>query len=185
MTLDEFNALFDSITRSAFRFEGLPVYAVDEEDADLAAWRAGRPVAERSVRTDPWLARIADQTINCGIDWSRVRYVPSPLPWYVRWEIEDGYAESQAVGERIWLTGDRSAWDGPDFWLFDAGTPGAHAVLQHYDEHGAPSGFEPVIERAALARLEVAARALTASATPLNRWIVEHRDELHGVGAGG
>ncbi len=183
MTPAQFDALFDTITSSAFRFEGLPLYAVDDEDADLQAWRAGAPVAERSVRTDPWLARIADQTINRGVRWSRVRHVTSPPSWYVAWEIADGYLESQAVGEEIRLSEDRSAWDGPDFWLFDAGTDRARGVLLHYDGRGSPSGFEPVTEAARLAELQEAAQALAAAASPLNRWIAEHRDELDAVGA--
>jgi hypothetical protein len=184
VTPDEFDALFDGVTRSAFRYEGLPVYAVDEEDADLAAWREGLPVAERSVRTDPWLARIADQTINRGVDWCRVRYAPLPLSWYLRWEIADGYLESQAVGERILLT-DQQMWSGPDFWLFDAGTPDARGVLQRFDEHGAPVAQELVTDRAVVQTLITAADALAEVAMPLNRWIVEHRDELHGAGVRG
>src|SRR5204862_6441467 len=101
-------------------------------------------------------------------------------------EIADGYLESQAAGEEILLTGDRSAWDGPDFWLFDAGPDGrAHAVLQHYDARGAPVGFEPITERPRVAELEAAAQALITSATPLNRWLVEHREDLRGAGIHG
>lgn len=182
MTPDDFSRLFDTITASAFRFEGLPEYAVDEEDPDLRAWRSGLPQAERSVRTSPWLARIARQTVVDGVDWSRVRYVSTPLPWYLRWEI-GGYIESQAAGERILLTADRSAWDGPDFWLFDAGTDHAHAVLMHYDDHGTTTGYEPVTDAAALARLRATATALRAAAVPLNWWLVEHADEVRRAGA--
>lgn len=184
MTPQEFDTLFDGVTRSAFRYEGLPVYAVDEEDADLTAWREGMPVSERSVRTDPWLARIARQTVVDGIDWCRVRYAPSPLSWYVRWEIADGYVESQAVGERILLT-DLHVWDGPDFWLLDAGTPTARAVLQRFDEHGAPVEQALVTDPGVVAELERAAERLIDAGLSLNAWIVEHRDELHGAGVRG
>ncbi len=183
MTDDEFDALFDTVTRSAFRYEGLSVYAVDEEDADLVAWREGRAMAERSVRTDPWLARIARQTIVDGIDWCRVRHATSPPSWYLTWEIA-GYIESQAVGERILLTGE-PVWLGSDFWLFDAGTPTARGILQHFDELGAPIQQELVTDRTLVAELEQAAERLVAAATPLNTWIVEHQDELHGTGARG
>lgn len=183
MTADEFNALFDTVTRSAFRYEGLPVYAVDEEDSDLIAWRAGLPMAERSVRTDAWLARIARQRIVHGIDWCRVRYVTSPPSWYVAFEIS-GYIESQAAGERILLIGDQM-WDGPDFWLLDAGTPSARGILQSFDERGAPIEQELVTDPAVVAELERAAERLVGVGLPLNAWLVEHRDELHGAGARG
>ena len=184
LTGDEFDALFDGVLRSAFRYEGLPVYAVDEEDADLAAWRAGRAMAERSVRTDPWLTRIARQTIMDGVDWCRVRHVTSPPSWYVAWETA-GYIESQAAGERILLTG-RRLWDGPDFWLLDGDTRRARAVIQTYDADGrwlrnelVPTGSRLVFE------LERVAAELMRVATPLNQWLVEHRDELHAAGVRG
>lgn len=178
MTDDEFNALFDTVEHSAFRYEGLPVYAVDEEDSDLAAWRAGAAMAERSVRTDPWLARIALQTVAHDIEWVRVRYAPSPLSWYVAWEV-GGYVESQAAGERILLTSQR-VWDGPDFWLLDAGTAQARGVIQTYKEDGSPISNDIVpAGSSAIEELEQAANALIRVSTELNPWIVAHRDELH------
>lgn len=180
MTPDEFNRLFDTPTRSVFRFEGLPEYAVDREDEDLVAWREGRPQAVRSVKTSPWLARIARQTLD-GVDWTRVRHVTSPPSWYVRWEI-GGYVESQAAGEEVLLTSDRPAWTGGDFWLIDAGPDGrAHAIVLRYDDEGRPGEHEHVTDRSHVALLERAARELMRGAVPLNRWIVEHRDELAGV----
>lgn len=184
LSADEFDALFDEVRYSAFRYEGLPVYAVDEEDEDLAAWRTGRAMAERSVRTDPWLARIALQTILSHVHWSRVRYVTSPPSWYVAWEVAS-YVESQAAGERILLTGEK-LWDGPDFWLLDAGTPHARAVIQTYGPDGGhirnelvPGGSQRVAD------LERLAPALVQAATPLNHWLVKHRDELLAAGVHG
>lgn len=184
LTGDEFDALFDEVRKSAFRYEGLPVYAVDEEDEDLAAWRAGRAMAERSVRTDPWLTRIARQTVMDGVDWCRVRHVTSPPSWYVAFEVP-GYVESQAVGERILLT-ERQVWDGPDFWLLDADTRHARAVIQTYGPEGEHIRNELVPPRSRLVNeLERVADDLVRVATPLNQWIVEHRDELHGAGVRG
>jgi hypothetical protein len=68
MTPEEFNAEFDKIRKSAFRFEGLAVYDIDEEDEDLVAWQRGLAMAERSVRTSPWLARIARQTVSDEVE---------------------------------------------------------------------------------------------------------------------
>ena len=55
----DLGACFDLFERSAFRLETLPVYAVAAEDERLRAFRLGLPRPERSVRTSPWLARIA------------------------------------------------------------------------------------------------------------------------------
>jgi len=181
MTPDDFDALFDTITTSAFRFESLAVYAVDEEDSDVAAWREGRAMAERSVRTDPWLARIARQTIVDGIDWCRVRLVEHPLSWYLRFEVP-GYVESQAAGERILLTDSRCGWEGGDFWLFDRGRPSAHAVLQSYDDTGSPTAFDHVTGSPMLAQMERATARLIQSGTVLNRWMVDNDAALRDGG---
>lgn len=182
MTDDEFDALFDTVERSAFRYEGLPAYSVDDEDSDLLAWREGRAMTERSVRTDPWLRRIARQTVLHDVDWCRVRQTTSPPSWYLAWEI-NSYIESQAAGERVLLTGDR-IWTGPDFWLFDADGPDARAILMHYDDDGAPTGHELVRGDPIVSELSRTAEMLIAAAVPLNRWIAEHRDELGGTGTG-
>ncbi|MDN5930768.1 MAG: hypothetical protein L0I24_06860 [Pseudonocardia sp.] len=177
LTGDQFDALFNTVAVSAFRYEGLPVYGVDEEDDDLAAWRDGRAMAERSVRTDPWLARIARHTVVDDIAWCRVRHVTDPPSWYLAFEAP-GYVESQAVGERILLTTER-VWGGPDFWLLDRNTRRARAVIQFYDADGnhvrnelAPPGHRIIPE------LERATAALIAVGEPLNGWLVRHRAEL-------
>lgn len=177
LTGGEFDALFDGVRYSAFRYESLPVYGVDEEDDDLAAWLDGRAMAERSVRTDPWLARIARQTVVDDIDWCRVRHVTSPPSWYLAFEVP-GYVESQAVGERILLTGER-LWDGGDFWLLDRNTRRARAVLQHYDEDGNHIRNELVPPGSRVIReLTRVTADLIAVGEPLNGWLVRHQAEL-------
>jgi hypothetical protein len=177
MTPEEFNAEFDKIRKSAFRFEGLAVYDIDEEDEDLVAWQRGLAMAERSVRTSPWLARIARQTVIDGVTWCRARWVPRPLSWYLRWEIA-GYVESQACGEQILLTEHHG---GRDFWLFDEGTPHAWAVIQHFDDRGVLQRYERVSDEVELAALSSTAGILRASGVPLNEWLAEHADELQGA----
>ena len=56
----DLNACFDLFERTAERLEALPAYAVGgAEEERLRAFRLGLPRPERSVRTSPWLARIA------------------------------------------------------------------------------------------------------------------------------
>lgn len=101
---------------------------------------------ERSVRTSPWLRRVA-LTIAAGKSWSRVHLIEEPLSEYVRYELI-GYVESMAVGEEI-----RLAWYPPDgldgldvgdFWLFDAGTPKRFAVIMDYSDDGEILGYQRV-----------------------------------------
>jgi hypothetical protein len=113
-------------------------YAVDEEDERIAAFRHRLTRPERSVRNSPWLRRIA-VTTAAGKNWQRVHVVDHPLTEYLRYELV-GYVESAACGEEIRIT-DRAASSefaslGPDFWLFDADTADAFALLMRYDTAG-------------------------------------------------
>lgn len=144
MTPDEFNAAFDAFQISAFRLETLQQYAISAEDAALRAFREGLPRPERSVRTSPWMRRIAATTI-AGKSWSRARLVLHPPTEYVRYELIS-YVESVAVGEEIWLVDVNAHPElsdlGPDFWLFDAGAPDEFAIVMHYGTDGSAPGYE-------------------------------------------
>ncbi|MGH3778874.1 MAG: DUF6879 family protein [Pseudonocardiaceae bacterium] len=144
MTPDEFNAAFDRFQVSTFRLECLQTYAVSAEDARLRAFREGLARPERSVRTSPWLQRIAATTV-AGKSWTRVRLVRQPLTEYTRYELI-GFVESQAAGEQIRVV-DLDAHPelgglGPDFWLFDASEPDGFAIIMRYDTAGAVLGSE-------------------------------------------
>ena len=145
MTPDEFDAAFDNFQVSAFRMECRQTYAVDEEDAALRAFRERLPRPERSVRTDPWLRRIATTTV-AGRSWSRLRLIKHPLSEYVRWEMI-AYAESAVAGEEIRLLNLDQYPElsdlGPDFWYFGADNPDEFAIVMHYP----PDGSLPTYER--------------------------------------
>ena len=139
MTLVE---AFQNFQHSAFRLETLPAYDVPDEAAELEAYRAGRPLAERSVRTMPWLAQMAATTAE-GKQWQRLRLIGAEPTLYESWEV-GRYVESQACGEQIRLLdrADHPDLSGRDFWLFDAGTPAAVAYLMRYDERGGFHGTD-------------------------------------------
>jgi hypothetical protein len=139
MTPAEFDACFDRFGTTAFRLETLPAYAVGGAEAErLEAFREGRPRPERSVRTSPWLRRIATSTAD-GKYWQRVRVLDEPLTEYQRYQLAS-LVESAACGEDIRVAvagvhvhpGDV----GGDFWLLDAETPAAAAILLTYDGAG-------------------------------------------------
>lgn len=171
MTPEDFDALFDSFESTVVRLETLPAYSVGGAEAErLRAFREGKPRPERSVRTDPWLARIALTTI-AEKQWSRVRVVDSPPTEYQRYQFAS-YRESQAVGETVSMVERRAAgYDGPDFWLFDAGTPRAHAVVMRYDVEGRWKGADLVADHMEVVHLERAVRAVCDRAEPLNVYL--------------
>ena len=138
MTPQEFDAVFDSFRESAFRLETLPVYLDDSETEEFAFFLAGKPLPERSARTDPWLRRVADSTA-AGKRWSRVHVVRHPLTDYLRFELL-GYEGNVASGEdvRVASRDVHPVLDGlqQDFWLFDGDSGRPFALLMGYDSSG-------------------------------------------------
>ncbi len=173
MTPGGFDALFDSFRTTVFRLESFPSYDVGGSDAErIAAFREGGPIPERSVRTSPWLARLAVATV-AGKRWERVRVVDEPLTEYQRYELL-AYQESQAAGEEIRVvTRSCAAADwGSDFWLFDPGVSEARAVAMDYAPDGRWLGAALITDLETvrgLAKIRLAARS---AAVPLNEFLV-------------
>ena len=143
MNIDEFDAVFDRFRVTAFRLETLPRYA-DDEDEEFVIFLAGKPLPERSTRTVPWLRRVADTT-SSGASWRRVHVLGHPLTDYLRFEMV-GYQANVEAGEEIRIA-DRGVHPElaalrRDFWLFDAETSDAFAMLMHHDTAGHLTGFE-------------------------------------------
>lgn len=175
LTGPEFDQLFqrfaDSPTStSVFRWEALQHYAIPRDEPSLVAFREGTPRPERSVRTSPWLARIASSTI-AGKDWSRVRYIAEPLTEYVRWELL-AYVESQAAGERILIVPGGSLYGRADYWCFD-GTEQTDrfAIVMHYEHDGSPVEFEYVDDPVRVRELLTVACELRLDAVQLNDYL--------------
>lgn len=144
MTSEEFDECFDRFRESAWHLETLQRYIFAGEDDRVRAWREGLPRPERSVRTSPWLRRVA-VTTAAGRRWGRVHIVRHPLSEYLRYQMM-GKIESAAAGEEIRiadLAADPAlATVGPDFWLFDGDSADAYAVLMHYGQDGRWQGAE-------------------------------------------
>jgi hypothetical protein len=178
VTPEELNQLFDSAHTSVFRLEKLQTYAVPADDPSLVAFRTGGPRPERSVRTNAFLRRVAVRTLTAGVAWSRVRVVEWPLTEYTRWELL-GYVESQAAGEAIRLVDADLAEDvvagEPDFWLFDAGTRDARAVLMHYAPDGRLVERELVTDPAEIARLATVKDETVRRSAFLNEFLARLR----------
>lgn len=145
MNFAEFDAVFDRFRTTAFRLETLSRYAGDEGD-EFAIFLAGKPLPERSTQTVPWLRRVADTTA-AGARWKRVHVLNRPLTDYLRFEMI-GYEANIAAGEEVRIA-DRGMHPElvalrRDFWLFDAETPNAFAMLMHQDTVGYLLGFDIV-----------------------------------------
>lgn len=173
MDAASFGALFDTFTSQVFRLEGLQSYAVPAEDDSLRAFREGTARPERSVRTSPWLARIAESTAARKV-WQRVHLIRHPLSEYLRHELLS-YVESQAVGEQIGLVDLAEHPEledpGPDFWLFDWDTDAPFAVVMHYNDEGAIVGREHTTDGQRLDRMASIRRAAWGAAVPLNVYL--------------
>lgn len=171
-TLDakQFDTLFDQIASTAERLEARPAYHVPGEAALLNAWRHGEPRPERSVRTSPWLARIAVTTATAGKVWSRIRVVDDPMTDAQRYALE-AYRESQAAGERIFLAPRMAVEvDGPDFWLLDRRL----AVLMHYHPDGQLDRRELVEDQEVVSECARQFDQLAARAVALNVFLAAH-----------
>lgn len=166
-----FDALFDAFTHSAYRLEALPSYAVSEEDESYRAFRKGTPRPERSVRTSPWMRRIAITTA-AGKSWSRTRVIDTPLTDYQRWQIP-AYLESQAVGEQISIVyrSDLEVAPPSDFWLFDDSTDQPRAAMMDYSPDGAFLGYTMVRDEESIAVLRRRREIINAMSIPLAEFI--------------
>lgn len=186
MTPEDFDALFDTFHHTAYRLETLPVYDVGDEGDEAARIRAirdGLPVPERSVRTDPWLARIARTTTDPVTPkrWQRVRLVEEPLTEYERIELV-ALVEAQTVGDENFIAPRSAVGTAPDMWLFDARTTHAHAVVMDYDATGRWLGGNLVTAVQQVEKLETAWERALAAAIPLNVFLARHGREEARVG---
>lgn len=182
-----FDAVFDDFANSptstaVFRWEGLQHYDVDYDEPSWRAFREGTARPDRSIRTDPWLARIARTTLG-GKRWERIRYVVEPLTEYTRWELL-AYGESAPAGEQIGIVTHLPEPVAllPDFWVFDGTEPSdQRAVVMHYSYSGEPVEFELREDPVELGALYTAADVLRGTAEPLNAYLARRRAEVPGV----
>lgn len=177
--MTDFAACFDDFRVSAFRLETLPCYTVESEADRIRAFRQGLPRPERSVRTSPWLARIAETTA-AGKSWQRVRLVGWPLTEYQRYQMA-GYRESEQAGEVIRIA-DRRADPAlealqADFWLFDAETSQPFAALMEYDAEGRYVGAQVTSDRAVIMSCKTARDLALPYSVPLDAYLADKEIE--------
>lgn len=178
--MTDLESCFDKFRHTAFRLETLALYNA-ADDVRFAAYRRGDPLPERSVRTSPWLRRVA-LTTAAGKSWQRVHVMDQPLTEYERFELI-AYVESAAAGEEIRIA-ERAAEPVAtalvrDFWLFDAGTPDAVAALMTYDVDGRYTGSEITGDAVDLRKCEAERDLALQHSVPLNAYLAARRQREH------
>ena len=174
----DLNACFDLFKRSAERLETLAAYSVGGSEAErLMAFRLGLPRPERSVRTSPWLARIAETTA-AGKAWRRIRVMDWPLSEYQRYQLT-GYQEAAAAGDVIRIA-DRAAHPElaalrRDFWLFDAEGPQPFAAVMDYDRDGGYAGSGITAAAADIERYRAELALAARYSVPLDTYLARLR----------
>jgi hypothetical protein len=177
----DLDALFDR-HHTAFRLEQRGSYDVGGAEADrIHAFQHGLPRPERSVRTNPWLARVA-RTTAAGARWRRLRVVDEPLTEYQRYQLFGGtYVESQTAGDETLVV--QRAIAGPwlryaggsavvgDFWVLDQGEPTELVVALDYTNDGRFAGNRVVGDPAERAAMLAVATELVLDAAPLAEYL--------------
>jgi hypothetical protein len=174
ITTVDLPACFDLFTESAFRLETERASNSPSEAERLAAFRAGLPLPERSVRTSPWLARIhATCTATPPKSWTRIGLVGTPLSEYQRYRMV-GRREAEVAGEVNLLADYRLCQELAvldDFWLFDEGTVEPFAAIMDYGPDGSYLGSQIITSPAAIARCKEVKRLAYLSAIPLETFL--------------
>jgi hypothetical protein len=122
---------------SAWRLELLDWYTSPATERRLARFLAGEEVT--AEERAPWLTMLRRDR-GAGKTIGRVHVIAEPLTDYLKYELAC-YQSSFIFGEdiRILPAELTAGLDLPDFdfWLFDAGQPGAKAAINVYGERGA------------------------------------------------
>jgi len=129
----DFDTVFDSFTRAAFRLETLPHYTVPIDTDAYADFLAGRPF-DLSWH-EAWLTTM-HRKIRDGRMVQRVRVMDEPPTAYQRFELAVT-PRNLGIGEHIRIivrpAADALGLPAQDFWLFDD----ERVVGMDFDSHGA------------------------------------------------
>ena len=138
---DGWARLFNACQQSASHLEMRDSYAVQEELADIAQWRAGQWGPEQDAASKASWLSLMRATAARGVRLRRARIVSEPVSEYIRFEYE-GTAQNIEAGEKIrWLPRTRAsglALPGNDCWIFD----GTTVLFNHFTGDGGWVGNE-------------------------------------------
>ncbi len=144
---DAFADALDTFKVSAFRFEGLQTYLIEEEREEFQRFLTGWIPKTCPDGLKDWCSDIAAAT-QSGKTYQRVRTIIFPLNEYTRFEVICGYQFSEPAGEVIQLLEEAPLKTGntvtviPDFWIFDD----TLCFVMDYDQAGAFLGVRKVAD---------------------------------------
>ena len=145
LTPDDWSRLFAECRESACHLEMRDIYAVEEELADIATWRAGQWGPERDAESKGGWLELMRGTRARGVRLRRARIVSEPVSEYIRFEYEGTAANIEAGEEVRWLPRTQAsglALPGNDFWIFDGRT----VLFNHFTGDGGWLGNELTTE---------------------------------------
>ncbi|MEU8538519.1 DUF6879 family protein [Streptomyces sp. NPDC048717] len=136
----EFENLFSSFRREAFRLETLDDYSGSSDPEMIRAFLAGEPQPDHY--NQEWADEVAGN-IGAGKRMYRVHIISRPMTDYLRFELGWGYRKNAKAGEEFFIldiTDQPNPLEGvPDFWMFDESS----VVSMSYGEGGRFLGAEP------------------------------------------
>lgn len=141
LTAEDWARLFNECQTSACHLEMRDHYAVAEELADIAKWRAGKFGPREDAESKRGWLELMRATKARGVRLRRARVVSEPISEYIRFEY-DGTPQNIEAGEEVrWLPRARAsalALPGNDFWIFD----GKMVLFNHFTGDGGWLGNE-------------------------------------------
>ena len=162
----EFERLFDTFTRSAWRLEIQGVYDEPEEREPLRRFLAGEP-DDLAWMTD-WFVWIR-QVTQAGKQFGRVRVLTDPITDYQRFELGRLTPPAVDAGEdiRLLATAHARRLDLPeqDFWLFDD----ARVAVMHFGQGGV-NGADLLDDPALVQPVRDARDRAWDAAVPYSEW---------------
>lgn len=160
-------------TRTAWRLELLPAYAVGTDGGDFQRWLDGAPEPMWS-RKNMYLDALREDAA-AGRSNARVKVMSAQPTDYERYACEWGYALNVKAGEDVRIL-DLAVCPLPglldgiqDFWLLDS----THVLVMHYDEHGRFEGGS-VAEPGTVGRYQRARAGAVAASQPFQSWWARH-----------
>jgi len=171
--MDEFDRLFGSFEKSAFRLQLLPEYAVSDEDTEYRDFLAGEPLPERAGI--PWLETMAGQ-VRRGRTWTNVHLLPERLTPYLRYLIDWWYVYHAHAGAEIRFlpyqyANEIQALAPQDFWLFDD----TLVIHMRYGSAGEFLGVAEALAPQALHRAQAARNFALANSEDLRSMLSRRR----------
>ncbi|MFA6375880.1 MAG: DUF6879 family protein [Candidatus Paceibacterota bacterium] len=180
--MNNFDKSWRSAKTSIFRLEGRPAYKVAGEQKNIAEWKKGELDLGGDKEWQKWMVLLKSaQTKKIAVQ--RVRVVPSPLPDYIKFEIDSWQKYSVKNGETFFFLDAKDyqeiitacGFNSKDFWLFDDQS----LLIFNYDKSGQFTG-EILIADGGMARRysELKSKFLKKS-LPLDQFV----KKLQGLGA--